>query len=151
MEIALWCDIRVMASDAYMGVYCRRWGVPLVDGGTVRLPRLIGHGRALDIILTGRKVTAEECHRIGLCERLVAPGQARQEAEALAAEIATFPQLCVRADRASVYAQHGRSIEEGMRGEFAGGQLPLQEEGLAGATRFSSGSGRHGDFDDGPS
>jgi len=151
MEIALWCDIRVMASDAYMGVYCRRWGVPLVDGGTVRLPRLIGHGRALDIILTGRKVTAEECHRIGLCERLVAPGQARQEAEALAAEIATFPQLCVRADRASVYAQHGRSIEEGMRGEFTGGQLPLQEEGLAGATRFSSGSGRHGDFDDGPS
>ena len=147
MEIALWCDIRVMASDAYMGVYCRRWGVPLLDGGTVRLPRLIGHGRALEIILTGRKVTAEECYRIGLCERLVEPGQARHAAEALAAEIASFPQRCVRADRASVYAQHGKGIEGAMRGEFAGGLMPLREEGLAGAMRFSSGSGRHGEFD----
>ena len=147
MEIALWCDIRVMAADAFMGVYCRRWGIPLIDGGTVRLPRLVGQGRALDIILTGRKVTAEECLDIGLCERVVETGQARQFAEALAREIARFPQGCVRADRASVYAQYGKNIEGAMRNEFAEGQGPLQNEGMAGASRFSSGSGRHGDFE----
>src|SRR5438128_9759737 len=103
MELALWCDIRVMAESAYMGVYCRRWGVPLIDGGTVRLPRLVGEGRARDIILTGRKVTADECYRIGLCERVVPHGQSRAAAEALAREIARFPQECMRADRRSVW------------------------------------------------
>lgn len=147
MEIALWCDLRVMATDAYMGVYCRRWGVPLIDGGTVRLPQLVGRGRALDIILTGRKVAAEECHRIGLCERLVAPGEARRTAEELAHEIARFPQGCMRADRASVYAQFGSSIEDALRGEFYGGKAVLKNEGIEGAMRFAAGKGRHGDFD----
>ena len=147
MEIALWCDLRVMAEDAYMGVYCRRWGVPLLDGGTVRLPRLIGQGRALDLILTGRKVTAQECLAIGLCERVVESGGARAVAESLAEDIARFPQDCVRADRASVYAQHGLDLEQAMRNEFDGGKTPLSQEGLAGATRFSSGRGRHGDFE----
>ena len=147
MEIALWCDLRVMAEDAYMGVYCRRWGVPLLDGGTVRLPRLIGQGRALDLILTGRKVTAQECLAIGLCERVVESGGARAAAESLAEDIARFPQACVRADRASVYAQYGLDLEQAMRNEFDGGKIPLSQEGLAGATRFSSGRGRHGDFE----
>ena len=147
IELALWCDFRVMEESAYFGVYCRRWGIPLIDGGTVRLPRLVGEGRALEIILTGRKVTAEECLDIGLCERVVETGQARQFAEALAREIARFPQGCVRADRASVYAQYGKNIEDAMRNEFAEGQGPLQNEGMAGASRFSSGSGRHGDFE----
>src|SRR2546421_9429820 len=102
MELALWCDLRVMEETAFMGVYCRRWGVPLIDGGTVRLPRIVGRGRALDIILTGRKVPVEECLRIGLCERLVPPGKSREVAEALAHEIARFPQACHRADRSSV-------------------------------------------------
>ena len=92
MELALWCDLRVMAESAYIGVYCRRWGIPLLDGGTVRLPRLVGQGRALEIILTGRKVTAEECYRIGVCERLAPHGKAREVAEQLAHEIARFPQ-----------------------------------------------------------
>lgn len=148
MEIALWCDLRVMARDAFMGVYCRRWGVPLIDGGTIRLPRIVGRGRALDMILTGRKVPAEECHRVGLCERLVEPGNARQAAEELAREIARFPQGCLRADRASVYAHSGSGIEDGLRGEFYGGKVVLQEEGVAGAARFASGKGRHGNFED---
>lgn len=148
MEIALWCDLRVMARDAYMGVYCRRWGVPLIDGGTIRLPRIVGRGRALDMILTGRKIPAEECHDVGLCERLVEPGAARREAEALAAEISRFPQGCLRADRASVYNHSGMTIEEGLQGEFYGGKKVLAEEGVAGAARFASGKGRHGNFDD---
>ena len=147
MEIALWCDLRVMAEDAYMGVYCRRWGVPLIDGGTVRLPRLIGQGRALDLILTGRKVTAQECLAIGLCERVVESGGARLAAESLAEKIANFPQACVQADRASVYMQYGLDLDQAMRNEFEGGKTPLSAEGLAGANRFSSGRGRHGDFD----
>ena len=147
MEIALWCDLRVMAEDAYMGVYCRRWGVPLIDGGTVRLPRLIGQGRALDLILTGRKVTAQECLAIGLCERVVESGGARPAAESLAEKIANFPQACVQADRASVYMQYGLDLDRAMRNEFEGGKTPLSAEGLAGANRFSSGRGRHGDFD----
>tara|TARA_R110002073_G_scaffold89981_7_gene212789 strand:+ start:24 stop:824 length:801 start_codon:yes stop_codon:yes gene_type:complete len=148
MEIALWCDLRVMARDAYMGVYCRRWGVPLIDGGTIRLPRIVGRGRALDMILTGRKVPAEECYDVRLCERLVEPGTARREAEALAAEISRFPQGCLRADRASVFRHSGMTIAEGLRGEFAGGKQVLAEEGVAGAARFASGKGRHGNFDD---
>lgn len=148
MEIALWCDLRVMASDAFMGVYCRRWGVPLIDGGTIRLPAIVGRGRALDMILTGRKVPAQECYDIGLCNRLVEPGAARAQAEALASQIAKFPQGCMRADRASVYAHEGASIEEGLQGEFYGGKEVLQNEGVVGAARFASGKGRHGNFDD---
>src|SRR5881392_2614389 len=110
MELGLWCDFRVMAEEAYFGVYCRRWGVPLIDGGTVRLPRIVGQGRALEIILTGRKVPAEECLRIGLCEYLVPNGEARAKAEALAQEIARFPQACMRADRLSVYRAWGKSV-----------------------------------------
>ena len=148
MEIALWCDIRVMARDAFMGVFCRRWGVPLIDGGTVRLPRIVGRGRALDMILTGRKVPAQECHEVGLCERLTEPGDARRVAEELAQSIARFPQGCMRADRASVYAHSGMSIADGLQGEFYGGKAVLSKEGVEGAARFASGKGRHGNFDD---
>src|SRR6266446_4645589 len=121
MELALWCDVRVMEEDAYFGVYCRRWGIPLLDGGTVRLPRLVGQGRAMEIILTGRKVPADECLRIGACEKVVPVGAARREAEALAHEIARFPQACVRADRRSVYLQHGHSVREAMKREWENG------------------------------
>jgi enoyl-CoA hydratase/carnithine racemase len=148
MELALWCDIRVMEQTAYMGVYCRRWGVPLIDGGTVRLPRIVGRGRALDIILTGRKVLAEECFRIGLCERLVPPGQSRAAAEALAHEIARFRQGCMRADRRSVWLQEGLSEADGLRAEWQCSRGMVAAEGAAGAARFASGKGRHGDFAD---
>jgi enoyl-CoA hydratase len=148
MELALWCDIRVMEQSAYMGVYCRRWGVPLIDGGTVRLPRIVGRGRALDIILTGRKVPAEECFRIGLCERLVPDGASRAAAEALAHEIARFPQGCMRADRRSVHLQEGLSEMEGLRAEWACSAAMVEREGAAGAARFASGKGRHGGFED---
>jgi enoyl-CoA hydratase len=147
-ELALWCDLRVMERSAYFGVYCRRWGVPLIDGGTVRLPRLVGHGRALDIIMTGRKVPAEEALRIGACERVVADGESRMAAEALAAEIARYPQGCLRADRRSVYLQHGLALEDALRAEWENSAPMLAAEGLAGAARFSAGKGRHGDFDD---
>src|SRR5438552_10485886 len=113
MELGLWCDFRVMAKDAYLGVYCRRWGVPLIDGGTVRLPRIVGLGRALEIILTGRKVPAEECLQIGLCEYLVPNGEARAKAEELAQDIASFPPVCVRADRRSAIKSHGLSVRDG--------------------------------------
>ena len=146
-EIALWCDLRVMEETAYFGVYCRRWGVPLIDGGTVRLPRIVGRGRALDLILTGRKVTAEEALRINLCEHVVPDGQARQRAEALAQEIARFPQACMRADRRSVYTQEGLSLREAMRQEWNNGVPAFHSEGAAGAARFAAGKGRHGDFD----
>jgi len=147
MELALWCDIRVMEESAYFGVYCRRWGVPLIDGGTVRLPRLVGMGRAMDIILTGRKVTAAEAYRIGMCERVVPDGTARQAAEELAREIARFPQECVRADRASAWRQHGLPLREAMRQEYEGGLAALRREGIAGAGRFAAGAGRHGDYE----
>ena len=147
-EVALWCDLRILEESAYFGVYCRRWGVPLIDGGTVRLPRIVGRGRALDLILTGRKVDAQEALRIGLCEHVVPDGQARQRAEALAHEIARFPQACLRADRRSVYRQEGRPLEEALRWEWANGVPAFHAEGAAGAARFSSGKGRHGDFDD---
>src|SRR6187399_533267 len=144
MELALWCDLRVMEESAYMGVYCRRWGVPLIDGGTVRLPRIVGRGTALDLILTGRKVTARECHRVGLCERVVPEGESRAEAEALAHEIARFPQGCMRADRRSVFLQEGLSEMEGLRSEWACSSGMVAREGAAGAARFAAGKGRHG-------
>ena len=146
MELALWCDLRVMEETAYMGVYCRRWGVPLIDGGTVRLPRLVGRGRALDIILTGRKVPAEECHRIGLCERLAPHGQSLQVAQALAQEIARFPQECMRADRRSVWHQEGLAEHDALRREWASAAI-FEREGASGAASFAAGRGRHGDFE----
>jgi len=148
MEVALWCDLRVMEESAYMGVYCRRWGVPLIDGGTVRLPRIVGRGRALDIILTGRKVAADECFRIGLCERLAQHGKSREVAEQLAHEIARFPQACLRADRRSVWLQEGLSEREGLRAEWECSARVVEQEGIAGARRFADGHGRHGDFRD---
>ena len=148
MELALWCDIRVMAESAYFGVYCRRWGIPLLDGGTVRLPRLTGLGRAMEITLTGRKVTAEECERIGLCEKIVATGEARTAAEDLAQQIARFPQECVRADRRSLYLQHGQSVREALRREWYNSIGVLSQEGVSGAGHFAGGKGRHGDFGD---
>jgi enoyl-CoA hydratase len=137
-----------MEQSAYFGVYCRRWGVPLVDGGTVRLPRIVGRGRALEIILTGRKVAAEEALRIGACEHVVPDGQSRQFAEAMAHEIARFPQVCTRADRRSVYAQEGLTLREAMRKEWYNGFPAFVAEGAEGAARFASGKGRHGDFRD---
>src|SRR5947199_2306895 len=147
-ELALWCDLRVMEESAYFGVYCRRWGVPLIDGGTVRLPRIVGRGTALDIVLTGRKVTADECHRIGLCERVVPEGESRAAAEGLAHEIARFPQGCMRADRRSVFLQEGLSEMDGLKSEWACSSGMVEREGAAGAARFSSGKGRHGEFGD---
>ena len=148
MELALWCDLRVMEEDAYFGIYCRRFGVPLIDGGTVRLPRIVGVGRAMEIILTGRKVPAEEALRIGACEHVVEDGGSRAFAEAMAHEIARFPQVCTRADRRSVYAQQGLSVREAMRKEWYNGFPAFVAEGGAGAARFASGKGRHGDFGD---
>jgi enoyl-CoA hydratase len=134
-----------MGASAYMGVYCRRWGVPLIDGGTVRLPRLVGEGRARDIILTGRKVMAEECYRIGLCERLVPDGEARQVAEELAQELARLPQICLRADRRSINLQEGKSEREALRLEYENSAGVVALEGAAGAARFAAGAGRHGE------
>jgi enoyl-CoA hydratase len=148
MELALWCDLRVMEEDAYMGVYCRRWGVPLIDGGTVRLPRMVGRGRALDLVLTGRKVEAEECLRIGLCERVVPRGESRQAAEALARELVKFPQECLRADRRSLRRQENLSEREALRAEWENSAPVLEREGAAGAARFASGKGRHGNQQD---
>jgi enoyl-CoA hydratase len=148
MELAMWCDVRVVAESAYFGVYCRRWGVPLIDGGTVRLPRLVGQGKALEIILTGRKVTAEEAYRIGLAEKVVPHGKARAAAEAMAEEIARFPQECVRADRLSVYRAHGLGVRAALESEWATSSGIVTAEGMAGARRFAAGRGRHGDFRD---
>ena len=147
-EVALWCDVRVMERSAYFGVYCRRWGVPLIDGGTVRLPRLVGAGRAMEIILTGRKVTAEEALRIGACEQVVDDGASRRVAEAMAQEIARYPQACMRADRRSVQMQQGLALREAMRFEWSNGVPAFFTEGAAGAARFAAGKGRHGDFGD---
>ena len=146
MELALWCDFRVMEESAYLGVYNRRWGIPLIDGGTVRLPRIVGQGRAMEIILTGRKVTAAECERIGLCEYVVEDGRARDKAEELAHEIARFPRACVRADRRSMIRQHGLALREALAYEWSNGAPALVENGIAGAGRFRDGRGRHGDF-----
>src|SRR5215207_870953 len=129
MELALWCDIRVMANSAYFGVYCRRWGVPLIDGGTVRLARLVGQGRAMEIILTGRKVPADEALRIGMCEQVVETGGARAAAEAMAREIARFPQAAVRADRRSVVETYGLPVREALRQEWTNGVEAIFREG----------------------
>src|SRR5689334_18878409 len=146
MELGLWCDFRVMAKDSYFGVYCRRWGVPLIDGGTVRLPRIVGQGRALEIILTGRKVPAEECLSIGLAEYLTPKGGARAKAEELAQEIARFPQVCVRVDRRSAIRSQAMSVRDGLVQEWYNGREALIKDGVAGASRFRDGMGRHGDF-----
>ncbi|GBD24633.1 Short-chain-enoyl-CoA hydratase [bacterium HR29] len=149
LELALWCDLRVAARDAVFGVFCRRWGVPLIDGGTVRLPRLIGHSRAMDLILTGRPVSGEEAYQIGLVNRLAEPGKALEVALELAKELARFPQRCLRSDRRSAYEQWDLSFEEAMRNEFRLGMATIESgETRAGASRFAAGKGRHGSFDD---
>jgi enoyl-CoA hydratase len=146
LELALWCDLRVAATDAMFGVYCRRWGVPLVDGGTVRLPRLIGQSRALDMILTGRGVSGEEALAFGLANRLCAPGEAQATALELAAGLAAFPQLCLRSDRLSSYEQWGMPLGAALANEVEHGMGPiLAGEVAAGARRFSDGAGRHGE------
>ncbi|MGH3437677.1 MAG: crotonase/enoyl-CoA hydratase family protein [Sciscionella sp.] len=146
LELALWCDLRVVESDAVFGVFCRRWGVPLIDGGTVRLPRLIGESHAMDLILTGRPVDAEEALRIGLANRVVPPGTARQAAEELAAELARFPQSCLRRDRESVLRQHGRPELAAVREEVRPGVASVLADAESGAARFAAGEGRHGSF-----
>jgi enoyl-CoA hydratase len=148
LELALWCDLRIMEEDAQVGVFCRRWGVPLVDGGTVRLPRLIGMSRALDLILTGRAVGAQEALAMGLCNRVVPKGHAREAAEQLAHEIARFPQICLRADRMSAYTQWDLDLVEAFQNEGRGGLAPLRAEARAGAARFADGKGRGGSFQD---
>jgi len=144
LELALWCDLRVMEDDAVAGVFCRRWGVPLIDGGTVRLPRLIGLSRALDLILTGRPVGAEEALAMGLANRVVPRGQARPAAEALARELAALPQECLRNDRRSAYESLDLPFAEAMANEFRLGLDSLRAGGVRGAARFAGGAGRHG-------
>jgi enoyl-CoA hydratase len=148
IELAVWCDLRVAARDAIFGVYCRRWGVPLVDGGTIRLTRLIGHSHALDMILTGRPVSGEEALRMGLANRLVEPGTALAEALVLAHQLAKFPQLCLRSDRLSSYQQWDLDQAEALKLETKLGLETIRSgETLEGARRFASGAGRHGSFD----
>ena len=146
LELALMCDLRVAARGATFGVFCRRWGVPLIDGGTVRLPRIVGMGRALDLILTGRPVGADEALAIGLATMVVDDGQALTAAVALAQRIAAFPQLCMNADRASAYAQWDLPLAQALQQEGAGGWPVVQAEAVAGAARFAAGAGRHGNF-----
>ncbi|MGV3623093.1 MAG: crotonase/enoyl-CoA hydratase family protein [Archangium sp.] len=147
LELATWCDLRVAEEDAVLGVFCRRWGVPLIDGGTVRLPRLIGLSRALDLILTGRPVKADEALQFGLVNRVVPRGTVRAAAERLALELASFPQLCMRADRSSALEAFDRQLPEGLRNEFEKGVQTLELEGREGAARFANGAGRHGGFE----
>ncbi len=150
LELSILCDMRVVEEDAVFGVFCRRWGVPLIDGGTVRLPRLIGLSNALDMILTGRPVGAEEALRMGLANRVVKKGTARAEAEALAEEISRFPKNCMRSDRLSAYQQFDLPFDQAMRNEFElGWETVLSGETVEGATRFASGAGRHGSFGSG--
>jgi enoyl-CoA hydratase len=149
LELACWADLRVAEEDAVFGVYCRRWGVPLIDGGTVRLPRLIGQSRAMDMILTGRGVGAEEAHAWGLANRVVAKGESRRAAEELALEISRFPEICMKGDRQSVYDQWGHDHHHAMINEFKTGTSTLQTgESRQGAARFAGGKGRGGRFDD---
>ena len=148
LELALWCDLRVMEEDAIVGVFCRRWGIPLIDGGTVRLPRLIGLSRALDLILTGRPVDAREALAMGLANRIAPHGAARQEAEALAHMLAHLPQDCLRSDRLSTYEQAGAPFAQAMANEFQRGMRVVQASASAGAQRFAGGAGRHGAADD---
>ncbi|ADB53138.1 crotonase/enoyl-CoA hydratase family protein [Conexibacter woesei] len=144
LELALWCDLRVVEEDAVLGVFCRRWGVPLIDGGTVRLPRIVGLGRALDLILTGRPVDAQEALAIGLANRVVGVGESRAAAEALAHELARLPQLCMRHDRLSAYEQHDLALDAALANELRHGLVALEHEALDGATRFAGGAGRGG-------
>ena len=146
LELALWCDLRVAAEDATLGVFCRRWGVPLIDGGTVRLPRLIGLSRALDLILTGRPIGAAEAAEMGLVNRVVPRGKAREAAEALARALAAFPQECLRRDRRSALEQADLPFDEAMQNELRHGLRALQAGGAEGARRFAQGAGRHGKF-----
>jgi enoyl-CoA hydratase len=148
LELACWCDLRVAEEDAVFGVFCRRWGVPLIDGGTVRLPRLIGQSRALDMILTGRPVAAMEAFAMGLANRVVRKGESRDEAEKLAAEIARMPQICMKGDRSSVYEQWDLDYAHAMANEFNHGLNALRGgEAIKGAMRFASGKGRGGSFE----
>ncbi len=147
MELALWCDMRVMEESAYMGVYCRRWGVPLIDGGTVRLPRIVGHGRAMDLILTGRKVEADEAAQMGLANRVCADGRSLEVALELAEQLSQFPQACMRADRLSAINQWGLGLDDALVSEWQSADT-FRKEGVAGAARFASGKGRGGDFGD---
>jgi enoyl-CoA hydratase len=144
LELALWCDLRVADETAVFGVYCRRWGVPLIDGGTVRLPRLIGTGRAMDLVLTGRSVDAAEALQMGLVTRVVPAGEALPAAQALAAQLAAFPQTCLREDRASLLEQEGLDEAAALANEFRHGLRSLAADALPGAARFAAGEGRHG-------
>ena len=147
-ELAVWCDLRIAARNAVFGVYCRRFGVPLIDLGTVRLPRLIGQSHALDLILTGRGVSGEEALRMGLANRLVEPGRARDEAVALAHDLARFPQRCLRSDRLSAYEQWSLPWDAAVQNEFRRGREVIASgETVAGAARFAGGEGRHGKFE----
>lgn len=146
LELSLWCDMRIASTTAQFGVFCRRWGVPLIDGGTVRLPRLIGMSRALDMILTGRSVDADEALSFGLANRVVPAGLARTEAEKLAHDLAHFPQLCLQADRLSAYQQWGLDTAAALKNEAQGGLPPLKQEAQRGAAQFAAGKGRGGEF-----
>jgi enoyl-CoA hydratase len=145
LELALWCDMRIIEEDAILGVFCRRWGVPLIDGGTVRLPRIVGMGRALDLVLTGREVGSDEALMMGLANRVVPNGTSRGAAEALALDLSKLPQTCMLSDRASVYEQQGRSLDDAMAVEFQLGKSALEQEAVGGARRFAAGAGRHGE------
>jgi enoyl-CoA hydratase len=145
MELALWCDMRVMEEDAYFGVYCRRFGVPLIDGGTVRLPRLVGLGHAMDLILTGRKVEAQEALAMGLANRVVPSGQAKEAAMEIAQQLAKFPQATMLADRMNAYEQWGNAIPDALHAEWERSKRRIAD-GIEGAGRFASGEGRHGKF-----
>lgn len=148
LELAIWADLRVVDPGATFGVFCRRWGVPLIDGGTIRLPRLIGQSHALDMILTGRPVSAGEALRMGLANRVSAPGQALAEAIELAEQLAAFPQTCLRQDRLSLYEQENLSLDDAIANEWQHGLVSLADDTLTGAARFAEGAGRHGSFDE---
>jgi len=148
MELALWCDLRVVERSAVMGVFCRRWGVPLIDGGTVRLPRLIGHSRAMDLILTGRPVDAEEALQMGLANRVVDDGECLSAALELAEQLVRYPQTCLRSDRLSAYEQWDMDLDNALENEYRHGMEVIEsKETQTGAARFASGKGRHGDFE----
>ncbi|MFD0366109.1 crotonase/enoyl-CoA hydratase family protein [Nocardia sp. GCM10030253] len=144
LELALWCDLRIAEQDSIFGVFCRRWGVPLIDGGTVRLPRIIGTGRAMDMVLTGRDVSAPEALQMGLVNRVVPTGDSRRVAEEVAAQLAALPQTCLRSDRMSMLEQDGLEEEAAIRNEFRHGMTALTDGALEGAQRFAAGAGRHG-------
>ncbi|MCW5674430.1 MAG: crotonase/enoyl-CoA hydratase family protein [Xanthobacteraceae bacterium] len=146
IEVACWCDMRVAAKSATFGVFCRRFGVPLVDLGTIRLPRLIGHSRAMDLILTGRPVNADEALTMGLANRVVEDGNALEAALQIAEQLSAFPQICMRADRLSAINQWSLDWDEAAKAEMNGGLPAVQAEAIAGASRFSGGTGRHGKF-----